>query len=147
MIKSQDKNSNIFEFSLYLKGFQFWRIVSDLRVHLLRNDYFAIPMEDKFESLESILLRTSLCSYSVSWKMYLFTSKKSSLWVGLKWLFYSAYFCDRSMERDVFCGINFCNVDILKKNMEKMLNLFLPSQCFNKMFSTKSKKTIQYIWE
>ena len=37
------------------------------------------PMEDKFLSSGSILSRTSLCSYFVSWKIYLFTSKKITL--------------------------------------------------------------------
>ena len=87
--------------SLFLKGFQLHRVVSDLRVHLIIewNDCFAIPMEDKFESSESIVLRTSLCSYSVSWKMYLLTCKKSSLWAAQKWFFYSVYFCDGGMKK------------------------------------------------
>ena len=40
------------------------------------------------------------------------------------------------MKKDVFCGINFLRC----RHMEKMRNLFFQSQCFNKIFSTKSKK-------
>ena len=32
-----------------------------------------------------------------------------------KWLFHSAYFCDWGTKKDVFCGIHFCDVDILWK--------------------------------
>ena len=70
--------------------------------------------------------------------------KKLPLWAAQKWLFYSAYFCDWGMKKDVFCGIYFCDVDVLWK---KMRNLFLQSQCFNKIFSTKSTKEDKYIWE
>ena len=37
-------------------------------------------MEDKFLSSDSILSQTSFCSYFVSWKIYLFTSKKNRLY-------------------------------------------------------------------
>ena len=94
-------------------------------------------MEDKFMLSESIHSRTSLCSYFLSWKIYLFTGKKFSLWAAQKWLFHCAYFCDWGMKKDVFCGINVCDVGILWK---KMRNLFLGPQCFNKTFSNKSEK-------
>ena len=39
------------------------------------------------------------------------------------------------MKKDVFGGINFCDVGILWKKKKKC-----GSQCFNKYFSSKSKK-------
>ena len=47
-----------------------------LKLRAFKDDYFAEPVEDNFLSSDSILSRTSLCPYFVSWKIYLFTSKK-----------------------------------------------------------------------
>ena len=77
-------------------------------------------------------------------KDIVYLQKKLPLWAAQKWLFHSAYFCDWGMKKDVFCGIYFCDVDVLWK---KMRNLFLQSQCFNKIFSTKSTKEDTYIRE
>ena len=99
----------------------FWRASSCFQ---LKIDYSAKPMEVKFKSSESILPRTSLCSYLLSWKMYLFTCKKSSLWAAQKWLFYSAYFCDWGIRKDVCCGINFCDVGILWEKFIFAIRMF-----------------------
>ena len=51
-----------------------------LKLRAFQDDYSAEPMEDNFLSSNSILSRTSLCPYFVSWKIYLFTSKKNYLY-------------------------------------------------------------------
>ena len=51
-----------------------------LKLRAFKDDYSAEPMEDNFLSSNSILSRTSLCPYFVSWKIYLFTSKKNYLY-------------------------------------------------------------------
>ena len=56
--------------------------------------------------VESILSWTSLCSYLAERYTCLLV-KKSSLWAAHKWLFHSLHI------KDVFCGINFCDVGIL----------------------------------
>ena len=90
-------------------------------------------MEDKFLSSDSILSRTSLCSYFVSWKIYLFTCKKNCL--------YEQYRNDYSIPH-IF-AIAAWKKCILwneflwcRHLMEKMRNLYLRSQCFNKFLLT-----------
>ena len=110
----------------------------------LRNDYSAKPMEDKIESSESILLRTSLCSYLVSWNMYLLLVRKLPLWAAQKWLFHCEYFYDWAMKKDVFCGINFCDVGMLWK---KCRIYFCDPNVLTNFFKPSLKKKIRYIWE
>ena len=94
-------------------------------------------MEDKFVWSESILSRAS-CSYFVSWKIYLFACKRKCL--------YEQHRNDYSIAHNIFAieAWKRCvlwNLFLrLRHLMEKMWHLFLWSQCFNKIFSTKSKK-------
>ena len=94
-------------------------------------------MEDKFVWSESILSRAS-CSYFVSWKMYLFACKRKCL--------YEQHRNDYSIAHNIFAieAWKRCvlwNLFLrLRHLMEKMWHLFLWSQCFNKIFSAKSKK-------
>ena len=85
--------------------------------------------------------KTNACLQNqyLSWKIYLFLVKKIAFMSSTqKWLFHSAYFWDWGMKKDVFCGINFCDVGILWKKK-------CVSQCFNKYFSSKSKKEDIYM--
>ena len=50
------------------------KVISVQSWECLRNNYSPKPTKDKFVSPESILSRTSLCSYFVSWKIYLLLS-------------------------------------------------------------------------
>ena len=77
----------------------------------------------------------SLSSYFVSWKVYLFISKKNTFMNSTEMIIPFRMFFQF---RHVFCRINFC--DVGRHLMEKMWNLFLRSQRFNKFFSGKSKK-------
>ena len=99
-------------------------------------------MEDKFLSSESILSQTSLCLHFASWKMYLFSSKKIAFMSSTEMIIPFRKFLRLRHEKNVFCGINFCDVGILWK---KMQNLFSRSQCFKKNFSTKSEKDTIYM--
>ena len=58
------------------------------------------------------------------------------LWL-CKWLFHSVCFCDWGTKKDVFCGINFCDVGILWKKCEIY---FCDPNVLTRFFSTKSKK-------
>ena len=95
-------------------------------------------MEDKFLSSESILSRTSLCSYFVSWKIYLFTCKKIALMNSTEMIIpFRIIFLRLRHEKRCILWNSFLGCRYV---MEKMRNLFLRSQYFKKMFSTKSKK-------
>ena len=88
-------------------------------------------MEDKFLLSDSILTRTSLCSYFVSWIIYLFTGKKNRLYEQHR----NDYFIPH-----IFVIAAWWNQFLQCMHlMEKMQNLFSWSQCFGKFFSTKSK--------
>ena len=95
------------------------------------------PMEGKFVSSESILSQTSLCSYFVSWKIYLFTCKKNRLYEQHRNDYSIPHiFAIEAWKKMYFVELVFAS----RQLMEKMRNLILRSQCFNKIFSTKSKK-------
>ena len=81
-------------------------------------------MEDKFVSPESIDSRASLC-YE-------------------QHLFHSEYFCTWGIKKDVFCGINFCDVGIYEK---KCGIYFWDPNVLTKFIQPSLKKEIQYIWE
>ena len=121
----------------------FWGDIKSI-FHHFKRAFSCIALEDKFVSSESIPSRTSLYSYLVSWKIYLFTCRKSSLWAAQKWLFHSANFCDWGMKKHVFCGINFCDVGILWKKCEIY---FCSPDVLTKFFQPSVKKEIRYIWE
>ena len=89
--------------------------------------------------------QTSLCSYFVSWKIYLLTSKKIAFMSSTEMIIQFCIFLRLRHEKKVFCEINFCDVGILWKKCE-FFSLFSRSQCFNRFFSTKSKKKIRCIW-
>ena len=65
--------------------------------------------------LESILLRTSLCSYFVSWKIYLFICRKITFMSSTEIIIPFRIFLWLRPEKDVFYGVNFCNEGILWK--------------------------------
>ena len=77
-------------------------------------------------------------------ELYLFTSKKIAFMSSTKWLFHSAYFCDCSMKKNVFCGINFCDVGILWK---KCRIYFRDPNVLTNFFQPSLKKKIRYTWE
>ena len=61
-----------------------------------------------------------------------------------KWLFHSTYFWDWGMKKDVFCGINFCDVGILWK---KCRIYFCNPNILTKFIQPILKKKRRYIWE
>ena len=89
-----------------------------LKLRAFKDDYFAEPVEDNFLSSDSILSRTSLCPYIVSWKIYLFTSKKIAFMSSTEMIIPFRIFLRLRHEKNVFCGIIFCDVGILWKNAE-----------------------------
>ena len=74
--------------------------------------------------------------------MYLFSSKKIAFMSSTEMIIPFRKFLRLRHEKNVFCGINFCDVGILWK---KMHYLFSRSQCFKKNFSTKSEKDTIYM--
>ena len=79
-----------------------------------------------------------LSSYFVSWKIYLFTCKKNAFISSTEMIipFRIIFFRLRHEKR---CKL--WNLFLRCRHLiEKMRNLFLRCQCFNKIFSTKSKK-------
>ena len=70
----------------------------------LRNDYSTKPMEGKFLSSDSILSRMSLYSYFVSWKIYLFTSKKIAFKSKTEMIIPFRIFLRLRHEENVFWG-------------------------------------------
>ena len=94
-------------------------------------------MEDKFLLSDSILSRTSLCSYFVSWKIDFFTSNKIAFISCTEIIIpFCKIFLQLWHKKDVFFGINFCYVRILWK---KCGIYFCCPNVFNNFFSTKSK--------
>ena len=68
--------------------------------------------------------------------------KKLPLWAAQKWLVHSAYFCDWGIKKDVFCGINSCDVGILWK---KCRIYFCDPNGLTKFFQPSLKKKIRYM--
>ena len=95
-------------------------------------------MENKFVSSGSILSRTYLCLYFVSWKMYLFTCKKIAFMSSTEMFipFHIIFLRLRHKKRWILWNLFFRSRHL----MEKIQNLFYQFQCFNKKFSTKSKE-------
>ena len=95
-------------------------------------------MEDKLVSSESILSRTSLCSYFLSWKIYLFTSKKIAFMSSTEMIIpFRIIFLRLTHEKRFIFGINFCDVGILWK---KCGIYFCDPNVLKKIFLTKPKK-------
>ena len=79
----------------------------------LRNDYSTKPMDGKFLSSDSILSRMSLCSYFVSWKIYLFTRKKITFMSSTEIISFRTIFLRLRHEKMYI--VEFCDVGILRK--------------------------------
>ena len=80
-----------------------------LKLRAFKDDYFAEPVEDNFLSSDSILSRTSLCPYIVSWKIYLFTSKKIAFMSSTEMIspFRIIFLCDCSVKKMYFVELIF----------------------------------------
>ena len=116
-----------------------------LKLRAFKDDYFAEPVEDNFLSSDSILSRTSLCPYFVSWKIYLFTSKKIAFMSSKEMIIpFRIFFLRLRHEKNVFCRINFCNVGILWK---KCGIYFRDPNVLTIFFQPSLKNKIRYIWE
>ena len=117
-----------------------------LKLRAFKEWLFRKTNEDKFVSSESILSRMSLCSYFVSWKIYLFTCKKMTFMSSTEMMipFRIIYFSDWGMKKDVFFGINFCDKGILLK---KCGIYFCDPNVQTNFFQRSPKNKIWYIWE
>ena len=85
-------------------------------------------MEDKFVFSESVLSRTSFCSYFVSWRIYFFTCKRNCLY--------------EQHGNDYFIPHNIFAIEAWKEMYFVEFIFAMQASCgnFNKIFSTKSKK-------
>ena len=116
-----------------------------LKLRAFKDDYSAEPVEDNFLSSDSILSRTSLCPYFVSWKIYLFTSKKIGFMSSTEMISpLRIIFLRLRREKNVSCGINFCDIGTLWK---KCGIYFRDPNVLTNFFQPSLKKKIRYIWE
>ena len=103
-----------------------------LKLRAFKEWLFRKTNEDKFVSSESILSWMSLCSYFVRCKIYLFTCKKKCLYEQNRNDSYIPHniFAIEAWKKNVFCGINFYDPNVLRK-----------------FFQPSLKKNLRYIWE